>query len=144
MKKDINELNLTINSICESASNELDTIISATEKLIQSEIKGVNTTTRLNHLTLLHQMSDCISLRMITELYSNIIENSSPIEYVSLGQATDKCVALMQILTTFYQSVLPSYMVQLQQNIEAAATTYKKYSIDFIAQTEALKKQLHQ
>lgn len=144
MKKDINELNLIIDSICKSASNELDTIISTTEKLIQSEIKGVNTTTRLNYLTLLHQMSDCISLRMITELYSNIIKNSSPIEYVSLGQVTDKCVALMQTLTIFYQSVLPSYMVQLQQNIEAVAAVYKKYSIDFITQIEALKKQLHQ
>ena len=144
MKKDINELNLKIDSICETASKELDTIINVTEKLIQSEIKGVNTTTRINHLTLLHQMSDCISLRMITELYSSIIENSSPIEYVSLVQTADRCVALMQTLTTFYQSVLPSYMVQLQQNIEAIAATYKKHSIDFITQTEALKKQLHQ
>jgi len=35
-------------------------------------------------------------------------------------------------------------MVQLQQNIEAMAAVYKKYSIDFITQIEALKKQLHQ
>ena len=137
-----NELTNQTNNIINTAIEELNAFYSFARRITDTSCNDIGIAARLNNITLLHQTQSGNSLRMVSSLYHKLINETQSVDYCNNQEYIERCIYIMQTLDTFYQSVLPNYIVKLQQHIETSLQEYRKISIEFISQIEILKNQL--